>query len=130
MADLLGWSDVNGDFKIEINHFEVLMLKQEIKSAWSDLIALGKDHKAIINEFMSALSWMKQGIRDFGYGFQLLSTLIWYLILLTVFIVFFPVLLPVVLYMRRKAAKARKAEIERVMRNMSPVSYGKGEDCE
>ena len=64
------------------------MLKQEIKSAWSDLIALGKDHKAIINEFMSALSWMKQGIRDFGYGFQLLSTLIWYLILLTVFIVF------------------------------------------
>lgn len=106
------------------------MLQQEIKAAWSDLIALGKDYKAIINEFLSALSWMKQGIRDFGYGFQLLSTLIWYLILLTVFIVFFPVLFPVVLYMRRKAAKARKAEIERLMRTMSPVSYGKEEDDE
>lgn len=52
------------------------MLKQEIKSAWSDLIALGKDYKAIINEFLSALSWMKQGIRDFGYGFKLLNVVI------------------------------------------------------
>lgn len=106
------------------------MLKQEIKSAWSDLIEIGKDYKAITNEFMSALSWMKQGVRDFGYGLKLLGTLISYLILLTVFIVFFPILFPVALYMRRKAAKARKAEIERVMRNMSPVSYGKGEDNE
>lgn len=130
MADLLGWSDVNGDFKIEVNHFEVLMLKQEIKSAWSDLIALGKDYKAIINEFLSALSWMKQGIRDFGYGLKLLGALILYLILLGVFIVFFPILIPVVLYMRRKTAKARKAEIERLMRTMSPVSYGKRKDRE
>lgn len=104
------------------------MLKQEIKSAWSDLIALGKDYKSIINEFMSALSWMKQGIRDFGYGLKLLNTLIWYLIILALFIVFFPILFPVVLYTRRKAAKARKAEIERVMRNMSPVSYKGGRD--
>lgn len=106
------------------------MLKQEIKSAWSDLIALGKDYKAIINEFLSALSWMKQGIRDFGYGLKLLGTLIWYLIVLALFIIFFPILFPVVLYMRRKAAKARQAEIERVMRVMSPVSYGEGKDRE
>lgn len=106
------------------------MLKQEIKAAWSDLIALAKDHKTISDELISALSWMKQGIRDFSYGLKLLSILFWYLILLTVFIVFFPVLFPVVLYMRRKAAKARKAEIERLMRTMSPVSYGKEEDDE
>lgn len=106
------------------------MLKQEIKSAWSDLIEIGKDYKTIINEFLSALSWMRQGVRDFGYGLKLLGTLISYLIILTLFIVFFPILFPVVLYMRRKAAKARKAEIERVMRNMSPMSYGKGKDDE
>ena len=106
------------------------MLQQEIKAAWSDLIALGKDYKAIINEFLSALSWMRQGVRDFVYGLKLLNALIWYLILLGIFIVLFPILFPVVLYMRRKAAKARKAEIERVMRNMSPVSYGKGKDDE
>ena len=106
------------------------MPKQEIKSAWSDLIALAKDHKTISDEFMSALSWMKQGIRDFGYGLKLLGTLIWYLIVLALFIIFFPILFPVVLYMRRKAAKAHQAEIERVMRVMSPVSYGEGKDRE
>lgn len=106
------------------------MLKQEIKEAWSDLIALGKDHKTILNEFMSAFSWIKQGIRDFSYGLKLLGTLNWYLILLVVFIVFFPILFPVVIYIRRKAAKARKAEIERVMRIMGPVSYGKERDNE
>lgn len=106
------------------------MLKQEIKAAWSDLIVLAKDHKTISDELISALSWMKQGIRDFSYGLKLLSILFWYLIVLALFIIFFPILFPVVLYMRRKAAKARQAEIERVMRVMSPVSYEEGKDRE
>lgn len=98
------------------------MLKQEIKSAWSDLIALGKDYKAIINEFLSALSWMKQGIRDFGHGLKLLISLIFYLTVLVIFIVLFPVLIPLVLYLRRRTAAKYKAEIERVQRTMAPLS--------
>lgn len=97
------------------------MIKKEIQDAWSDLIECFKYHKTFSNEFRYSFGFMRQGIRDFVYGVKAFFQILLSLIFLITCIVLFPILLPLILHLRRKTARQVEAEKKRLREAYSPV---------
>ncbi|WP_151765834.1 hypothetical protein [Acinetobacter colistiniresistens] len=98
------------------------MIKNEVQEIWSDLLSCLKNTDKIKSELSYALSFMRQGCRDFYYGLTHLLTLVFALIFLVAIILTFPIHIPLLLRSRRKNAKRMAEERKRLARSFGPVS--------